>query len=1200
MLKASGQAQKHPSEEDSSGSDAGSEVSLEPETDRFGFILTNGSTTGCVGPSPELVRQREAKWINIIGQWHRILLKKSSKVKLQCQKGIPASLRARCWPLLCGATDRMRQNRNLYETLDSQPGLQSWVDIIERDLDRQFPFHEMFLSKDGHGQRGLFRVLKAYTQFQPEEGYCQAQGPVAAVLLMNMPAEEAFWCLVQISEQYLPGYYSPLLEGVLFDAAILSWVLKKTCPAAHKHLQVHGVEPLMFATDWLMCLFTRHLPFNTLLRVWDLFFCYGVRVLLQVAVVLVRRVLGRADQRKQCPGQMETLERLRGVREHVQEEEESFIAEVCAVPLSGKDLERRTEKELERWRKDKPSSTFDPRGRCYGYRMAWARARQQEEERERKERETGNLSVPLARSASTLSLSPSLLHKRFRKGGKVTGGEWESGNKVVRHLSMGGKEDWKSWGDLDFKRVQGVQEEDAVFDGQKAETGTKPAGEIKRSTTEQKEKAERAEEQREPSEAAISEEEEESKEMGEKTEEFRSVENNSRPAEESSRHEEKENQDDPDQAQVLEEQNHNSNEEESGDTETETQNDVRRASQSHDEEEQSKSNEEESEDAETETQNDVRRASQSHDEEELSKSNEEESGDAGINKQAENLEKPAETAQPHVQEEQSDEQESETTDEREAAENEENPTEHADPEAQLQVHTESRVEPATRAAVKPDASAETENSQELQLDVVAEGSETRSETDLDPESHGDPDPKTDTQQEEEEEEEEEAITETRNRCHSAESLKEREKVEPHAQTETETHVLAENAAVQDELHIHTTQTEPEEPTEEEPQIPAAPESTHEEEETETRTTVREEAEEVTEGPAQGEEQIAVSVHAEARGEECASDPESSEESLIHNQKCEAAAEGASPAEKGEISTQGESQSPEDKSDQIERSAADGQAAEESASGAVEDAGNVQEDQSGEEDVLISPEQTSEPDLEGNKSCGETKDLPELSDSGQEQTSKRRSSRSSGEICLRKSSGSSGSKNSRRLSEDLFSGPEKTDQSRFSAGQPESQPKDVKSEQTVPEVDAQQQQQPQQQQPQPDTSKRFGLFRKMRGEQPKKAKPTKKPKMQVPKILIQDFSDVTPVDEPIPPEDPEEKLSSRERRRRRREQERKEKEEEKLRKKREKEQERERRKPQTRGKSFQAQKEKVSDDGGHPAKSGSRILRNSASYAESYF
>jgi len=32
-------------------------------------------------------------------------------------------------------------------------------------------------------------VLKAYTLYRPEQGYCQAQGPVAAVLLMHLPPE---------------------------------------------------------------------------------------------------------------------------------------------------------------------------------------------------------------------------------------------------------------------------------------------------------------------------------------------------------------------------------------------------------------------------------------------------------------------------------------------------------------------------------------------------------------------------------------------------------------------------------------------------------------------------------------------------------------------------------------------------------------------------------------------------------------------------------------------------------------------------------------------------------------------------------------------------------------------------------------------------------------------------------------------------
>ncbi|CAL8327751.1 unnamed protein product [Gadus morhua 'NCC'] len=422
------------------------------ETDRFGFLLANGSASGS-GPPPELVRQREAKWIHIISQWDHVLQKKNSKVKEQCLKGIPASLRAKAWPLLCGATQLMKDNTSLYQSLDSRPALQSWVDIIERDLDRQFPFHEMFVSKDSHGQRGLFRVLKAYTQYQPDEGYCQAQGPVAAVLLMNMPAEEAFWCLVQISEQYLPGYYSQLLEGVLFDAAMLSWVLKRACPPAHRHLQRYGVEPLMFATDWLMCLFTRHLPFNTLLRVWDLFFCYGVRVLFQVAVVLVRRVLGRADQRQECLGQMETLERLRGVRESLGlEDDASFMAEVCSVPLSRSDLKRRTEKELETWRKDRPSSTFDPRGRCHGY---WASRETLGEERDRR---GVNLSAPLVRSASALSLSPSLFRKRWGKRSDAA--------RVERHHSMGvqgvGREGWPNARAL---RVTRVREEE---DGHKA------------------------------------------------------------------------------------------------------------------------------------------------------------------------------------------------------------------------------------------------------------------------------------------------------------------------------------------------------------------------------------------------------------------------------------------------------------------------------------------------------------------------------------------------------------------------------------------------------------------------------------------------------------------------------------------------------------------------------------------------------------
>jgi hypothetical protein len=61
----------------------------------------------------------------------------------------------------------------------------------------------------------LFNILKAYTIHNPADGYCQAQAPIAAVLLMHMPAEQAFWCLVAICDKYLTGYFSPGLVSVL-------------------------------------------------------------------------------------------------------------------------------------------------------------------------------------------------------------------------------------------------------------------------------------------------------------------------------------------------------------------------------------------------------------------------------------------------------------------------------------------------------------------------------------------------------------------------------------------------------------------------------------------------------------------------------------------------------------------------------------------------------------------------------------------------------------------------------------------------------------------------------------------------------------------------------------------------------------------------------------------------------------------------
>lgn len=281
------------------------------QCDRYGFVGGDQYTD----PSTEdrmpvaVLRKRELKWLDMLENWEKWMSKRFKKVKERCRKGIPSSLRSRAWQYLCGSKFLLDHNKGRFEEYLKQEGDPRWVDDISKDLHRQFPFHEMFKARGGHGQEDLFRVLKAYTIHNPVDGYCQAQAPIAAILLMHMPAEQAFWCLVSICEKYLPGYYSAGLEAVQVDGDVLFGLLKKVVPSIYKHLKKHRIEPILYVTEWFMCVFTRTLPWSTVLRVWDMFFCEGVKVMFRVALVLIKNLLGKPEQLAECPGLYETMEK---------------------------------------------------------------------------------------------------------------------------------------------------------------------------------------------------------------------------------------------------------------------------------------------------------------------------------------------------------------------------------------------------------------------------------------------------------------------------------------------------------------------------------------------------------------------------------------------------------------------------------------------------------------------------------------------------------------------------------------------------------------------------------------------------------------------------------------------------------------------------------------------------------------------------
>ncbi|XP_041862606.1 TBC1 domain family member 10A-like [Melanotaenia boesemani] len=340
-------------------------------TDKYGFLGGNQySETGEKEVRVEVARQRELKWLDMFCHWDKWIKHSFQKVKLRCRKGIPSSLRAKAWQLLSNSQDLLNANPGKFEELEREQGEAKWLDIIEKDLHRQFPFHEMFAARGGHGQQDLYRILKAYTVYRPDEGYCQAQAPVAAVLLMHMPAEQAFWCLVQICEKYLPGYYSAGLEAIQLDGEIFFSLLRRTCPMAYRHLKKFKIDPILYMTEWFMCIFSRTLPWSCVLRVWDMFFCEGVKIVFRVGLVLLKQMLGSVDKLRELQGMYETMERLRNISPDTIRED-ILVQEVITLPVTEALIERECSVQVKKWRESRGELTHQPMRRLHGTRAIY-------------------------------------------------------------------------------------------------------------------------------------------------------------------------------------------------------------------------------------------------------------------------------------------------------------------------------------------------------------------------------------------------------------------------------------------------------------------------------------------------------------------------------------------------------------------------------------------------------------------------------------------------------------------------------------------------------------------------------------------------------------------------------------------------------------------------------------------------------------
>ncbi|PNH00346.1 TBC1 domain family member 10A, partial [Tetrabaena socialis] len=118
---------------------------------------------------------------------------------------------------------------------------------------------------------------------------------MAAVLLLYMDAEKAFWTLVAIMQGppgvpgeglerlFTPGM--PMLQCCLHQ---FKHLLQEAAPRLASRLEREGIEPVLFATHWFNTAFAYALPFGHLLRVWDVFVAEGIKTLFRVGLAVMQ------------------------------------------------------------------------------------------------------------------------------------------------------------------------------------------------------------------------------------------------------------------------------------------------------------------------------------------------------------------------------------------------------------------------------------------------------------------------------------------------------------------------------------------------------------------------------------------------------------------------------------------------------------------------------------------------------------------------------------------------------------------------------------------------------------------------------------------------------------------------------------------------------------------------------------------------
>jgi len=181
-------------------------LTVAPLVDRYGFIVDLGEFEARALSRTQVRQENEElrKWEKRVGSvhaWKLYSANKPDKLRTRIRQGVPDAVRGFVWKAVAAAraTNGFRQD-GLYRSLRMQQEESAAASQIDKDVPRTMTGHIHFRAANSKGKASLGRMLKAYAAFRPALGYTQGMASYAAVLLLYMDEEDAFWVFSLLME----------------------------------------------------------------------------------------------------------------------------------------------------------------------------------------------------------------------------------------------------------------------------------------------------------------------------------------------------------------------------------------------------------------------------------------------------------------------------------------------------------------------------------------------------------------------------------------------------------------------------------------------------------------------------------------------------------------------------------------------------------------------------------------------------------------------------------------------------------------------------------------------------------------------------------------------------------------------------------------------------------------------------------------